>query len=146
MGFPDVDCLLCYQEVIYQDRDFLSFYGGFVIKGLSTWNPIEYIAKHGDSSDLNGYGYFLNPEGTIYQEVMMNYMDLEYYEGPYNRHENERILPALSKYIKGEIELDFFLCAYRRVLLDIATNDVMLWSWYPKVMLDDIQLDIGREK
>ena len=120
--------------------------GGFVLKGLSTWNPIEYIAKHGDSSDMNGYGYFLNPEGTIYQEVMMNYMDLEYYEGPYNRHENERILPALSKYIKGEIELDFFLCAYRRVLLDIAANDVMLWSWYPKVMLDDIQLDIGREK
>ena len=21
----------------------------------------------------------------------MNYMDLEYYEGPYNRHENERV-------------------------------------------------------
>lgn len=119
--------------------------GGFVLKRLSTWEPLEFIAKHGDYTDMNGIGYFLNPDGTIYQEVMINYMDLEYYDGPYDRHPNERILPALSKYIKGEIELDLLLCAYKKVVLDIISDDIMLWSWYPKVMLDDIQLDIGRE-
>lgn len=127
-------------ELIRWDCD-----GGFVLLGLSTWNPIEYIAKHGDSSDMNGFGYFLNPDGTVYQEVMINYMDLEYYEDPYNRHPNERILPALSKFVKGEIGLDFLLCAYKKVHLDIVADDVMLWNWYPKARLDEIQLDIGRD-
>lgn len=69
---------------------------------------------------------------------MANYMDLEFYKGPYKM--NERILPALSKYIKGEIPVDLLLCAYRKVLLDLAADDVMLKSWYSKDMLEEIGL------
>lgn len=68
--------------------------------------------------------------------TMYNYMDLEYYNGPYKL--NEKILPALSKFIKGEIEVDFLLCVYRKVLLDVASDDIMLKSWYPKEMLEEL--------
>lgn len=110
--------------------------GGFVLEGLSTWKPNDFIVRGGDNSDMNGYGMFVNPNGTVYHEVMANYMDLEFYKGPYKM--NERILPALSKYIKGEIPVDLLLCAYRKVLLDLAADDVMLKSWYSKDLLEDI--------
>lgn len=110
--------------------------GGFVLLGLSSWNVSDFIEESGDNSDMNGYGYFVNDNGTIYREVMYNYMDLEYYNGPYKL--NEKILPALSKFIKGEIEVDFLLCVYRKVLLDVASDDIMLKSWYTKEMLEEL--------
>lgn len=112
--------------------------GPFVLEGLSTWNPNPYVVESGDSSDMNGHGYFLNPNGTIYHEVMCNYMDLEYYPGPFT--ENKKILPALGKFLKGEIAVDFLLCVYRRVLLEIAADDIMLKSWYSQSMLEDVGL------
>ena len=107
--------------------------GGFVLEGLSTWDTNSYIREYGDNSDMSGYGCFVNENGTVYHEVMSNYMDLEYYKGPYKS--NERILPALSKYLKGEISIDFLLCAYRKILLDIASDDIMIRSWYPEEMI-----------
>lgn len=112
--------------------------GGFVLSGLSTWNPSKFMKEFGDNSDMNGFGYFVNPNGTVYHEVMYNYMDLEYYHGPYKL--NEKILPALSKFIKGEIEVDLLLCAYRKALIDVAADDVMLKSWYSEDMLKEIGL------
>lgn len=112
--------------------------GGFVLRGLSTWNPSKFMLESGDNSDMNGFGYFVNPNGTVYHEVMCNYMDLEYYPGPYKL--NERILPALGKFLKGEIEVDLLLCAYRKTLIDVAADDVMLKSWYSEDMLKDIGL------
>lgn len=110
--------------------------GGFVLEGLSTWNPRDIIVESGDYSDMNGYGLFVNPNGTVYHEVMMNYMDLEFYKGPYKM--NERILPALSKYLKGEIPIDLLMCAYRKVLLDLASDDIMLKAWYSPDILKEI--------
>ena len=105
--------------------------GGFVLEGLSTWDDRDFIKNEGDTSDMNGYGCFVNPNGTVYHEVMENYMDLEFYNGPYKI--NEGILPALSMYMKGEVSLDFLLCAYRKVLLTVASDDIMLKSFF----LDD---------
>lgn len=110
--------------------------GGFVLNGLSTWNPAEYMIQSGDNTDMNGCGYFINPDGTVYYEVMSNYMDLEYYNGPYKV--NEKILPALSKFVKGEIEIDLLLCVYRKVLLDVVGDDSMLKSWYSKEILEEL--------
>lgn len=112
--------------------------GGFVLLGLSTWNASDYMKESGDNSDMNGYGYFVNDNGTIYHEVMYNYMDLEFYTGPYKL--NEKILPALSKFVKGDIDVAFLLCAYRKVLLDVAADDVMLKNWYSQEMVKELGL------
>ena len=72
----------------------------------------------------------------IQTQYMVNYMNLELYKGPYKL--NERILPALSKFVKGEIEVDLLLCAYRRILLDYAADDIMLRSWYAPDILKEI--------
>ena len=108
----------------------------FVLTSLSTWDATEYIKNKGDITDMNGRGYFLNPDGTIYYECMFNYMDLEYYNGPYEL--NEKILPALSKFIKGEIEVDLLLCLYRKTLLDVAADDVLLKNWYSSEKLKEL--------
>lgn len=113
--------------------------GGFVLLGLSTWDPIELIKNSDDNTDMNGYGYFVNTNGTVYHEVMCNYMNLEFYEGPYKL--NEKILPALSKFVKGDVEVDFLLCAYRKTLLDVASDDIMLKSWFPKELISAVGLD-----
>ena len=66
-------------------------------------------------------------------------MELEYYYGPYKL--NEKILPALSMYVKGEIEVDFLMCAYRKILLEIVSDDIMLKSWYSEEMVKKLGLD-----
>lgn len=107
--------------------------GGFVLKGLSNWKSNEFIRKNGDNTDMNAFGYFVNIDGTVYYDVIYNYMNLEYYKGPYKA--NERILPALSKFLKGDIEVDLLMCIYRKVMLDVASDDIMLTSWYSKELL-----------
>ena len=110
--------------------------GGFVLLGIATWDTHEFIVRAGNASDMSAYGYFVNPDGTVYREVTSDYMGLEYYNGPYKS--NERILPALSKFVKGEIEVDFLLCAYRKVLLDVAADDIMLKCWFSKDSLKEL--------
>lgn len=112
--------------------------GAFVLDNMDTWNPVEGLEKWGDYSDMCGAGYFVNPNGTVYYESVCNYMELEYYPGPYKL--NERILRPLSYYIQEKIEVDLLLCAYRNVLLDVAADDIMLKSWYPKELLKELDL------
>lgn len=112
--------------------------GGFVLEELSSWNVPDEIRASGDQSDMNGCGYFLREDGTIYYEVMSNYMDLEYYDGPYKLH--EKILPVLSKFVKGEITVDLLLCAYRKILLESSNGDTMLKKWYPAETLYELDL------
>ncbi|MBQ3061476.1 MAG: hypothetical protein IJD02_03440 [Lachnospiraceae bacterium] len=113
--------------------------GGFVLKRISTWNQSKCVMDGSDNSDMSCSGYFVNENGTIYSEVMSGYMDLEYYYGPYRQ--NERILPALSKYMKGEIEVDLLLYAYRKVVLDVMSDDIMFKNWYSKESLENIGLE-----
>ena len=112
------------------------YHGGFVLEELSTWNPSEYLVKNGDYTDMSSRGYCVNPNGEVYYDSVINYMDLEYYNGPYKL--NEKILPALSKFVKGEIELDLLLFAYRKVLLDVAIDGSMLKNWYTKEILEEL--------
>lgn len=95
--------------------------GPFVLEGLSTWGNNQSVIENGDITDMNGYGYFLNTNGTVYYDVVQDYMDLEYYPGSFTG--NWKILLLLSKFISGEVGLEFFLCAYRHALLEAAVTD-----------------------
>ena len=55
--------------------------GPFVLLGTSADNPSPRTIANGDNSDMNGYGYFQNEDGSLYYEVMWNYLNLEHYRG-----------------------------------------------------------------
>ena len=112
--------------------------GGFVLLGLETWEPWERVVEEGDNSDMVGFGYFVADNGEVYYEVMHNYMDLEYYNGPYK--DNERILPAVSRCVKGEIGLDFLLSIHRRLLLDRQIAELHLGNWVSNGLLEEMGL------
>ncbi len=92
----------------------------FILKGLSTWDLIEHIVKNGDNSDMNGYGTYVNASGTVYHEVMANYMDLEYY--PTFRMPNEGVMHVISEYMKEKLCFEDLLNEYRREVFEIAAN------------------------
>ena len=112
----------------------VSEYGPFVMDNITPWKKEEnkYWKEQGfgDNSDMNAWGYFQTEDGRIFHEVMWNYMDLEYYDGPFTYE--RRILVALSNFIKGKIELDLLLTTYRKVIIDRMADDEMLQSWYTK--------------
>ena len=59
-------------------------------------------------------GIFLNEDGSIYDDKMWSYMDLEFYE-----HElfgAQRTLIALSNFLKDEIDPALFARAYHQIL------------------------------
>ena len=106
--------------------------GPFVMIGITPWekerNKDRNKKGFGDNSDMNAWGYFQDNDGRIFYEVMFNYMDLEYYKGPFEGP--KRLLVALSNFIKEKISLDLLLTAYRKVIMDEVAGDVMLHSWY----------------
>lgn len=115
--------------------------GPFVLEGISTWEPAEYMKRSGDNSDMTAYGYFVNDvDGTIYNEVSHTYMNLEFYKGDCTG--NMKILPALSKYIKGEVDIVFLLTVYRKIMFDLASDHIMLHSWFPKEWIRDVGIEI----
>lgn len=83
----------------------------------------EGIRNHGDTSDMCAAGYFLNKDGSIYNEVMWNYMDLEFYKkeltGP------KRTLIALSNFMKDEIDPALFARAYHQIITTGYAEDSM---------------------
>ena len=113
--------------------------GGFVLEELTCWNTDEHRRDGSDISDITASGFFVNPNGTVYHENCLGYMNFEYYSEPYKL--NEKILPALSKFIKDEISVDFLMCAYRKVLLDVAADDIMLRSFFPPTLTHELGID-----
>lgn len=91
--------------------------------------PLLYEAGHKegcDTSDINIFGYFQNPEnGTIYHEVADNYMDYEYYPEE-NLKGVRRILKALSSYIKDKIPLDTLIYVYHKIVMEEAKNNLQV--------------------
>lgn len=83
----------------------------FVLDELSTWNPLEHIRNHGDDIDMCGYCYCKASDNTIFYNSICNYMDFEFYNGPYSLEEKN--LVALSKFLKGKITVDILLNAYQ---------------------------------
>lgn len=106
--------------------------GPFVMESITPWekelNERVDNANRGDYSDMLSWGYFQDPDGRIYRECEYGYMNLEYYEGPFNGP--RRLLIALSNFVKGEISIEMLLSAYRKIIMDEINDDVMLHSWY----------------
>lgn len=84
--------------------------------------------RNGDNTDMNVWGYFQDEDGRIYLETTYNYMDFEYYRGPYEG--KRRLMKAISSFIQDKIDLSMLLTAYRKVILDEFTKDVMLTNWF----------------
>ena len=86
----------------------------FVLEYMSTWreNIKEYLAKgNHDSSDMIGYGYYLyEDEAKIVLDNKWDYDSFEYYEGELEG--NNRILKAISSYLKGKIGIELLIHAY----------------------------------
>ncbi len=93
-----------------------------------------------DSSDMTAYGYFIWEDGTVYHEVMNDYMNLEYYADSF---ENEkRTLITISNYLKGKLSLDLFLNAYNLIIADENYKKSKKRTWYTKAAF----IDSGVEK
>ncbi len=86
----------------------------FVLEYLATWkeNIKEFLAKgNHDSSDMVGYGYYLyDDEAKFTYDNKWDYDSFEYYEGELEG--NNRILKAISSYLKGEIDFELLIHAY----------------------------------
>ena len=111
----------------------------FVLDRICTWTPLDsrwesynepakckpsmkHIKRweeYGDTTDMHCHGYFVSDNGRIYLDHHPeNYMDMEYYRGELTGY--QRILKALSSYIKDEISLDILLNAYHIICAEEA--------------------------
>ena len=123
--FLDIDNIFVYMPTPFKKGDILISenpsrcnYGDngeiFVLDYLRTWQPNikEYLAKGNcDSSDMSGSGYYLyDNKAQIILEDKWDYDSFEYYEGKIEG--NNRILKAISSYLKGEIGIELLIHAY----------------------------------
>ena len=98
--------------------------GPFVLLGTSADNPSPRTIANGDNSDMNGYGYFQNEDGSLYYEVMWNYLNLEHYRGELTGR--RRILTAMSNYLKDEIGHDILVRAYHYIMMEEYLNSIRI--------------------
>ena len=69
---------------------------------------LKYLKEHGDITDMTASGYFLSSDyndrftGGFYNEVMHDYVDLEYYRGDFNG--GERVLFPIKYFLGGDID------------------------------------------
>ena len=111
-------------DPVSQEFDFCC--GPFVVTSINV-DPekdkriYENVSKSGDNSDMNARGYFQNDDGSIYHEVMQNYMDCEYYRG--DLVGKRRTLKAMSNFLKKNIDEALFACAYHQILTEEYVKD-----------------------
>lgn len=79
-----------------------------------TQKQVQSKKERGDLSDMTAYGYFQNENGEVFYECMHDYFSLDYY--PEKLEGKQRILTALSNYLKGDISVDLLMNAYHIVL------------------------------
>ncbi len=87
---------------------------GVCLDGIENAKVKDDLRKNGDTLDMCAGGYFLNEDGSIYQECMSNYMDLEFYEKELTGA--QRTLIALSNFLKGEIDPALFARAHHQII------------------------------
>lgn len=69
---------------------------------------LKYLKENGDITDMTASGYFLSSDyndrftGGFYNEVMHDYVDLEYYRGDFNG--GERVLLPIKYFLNGDID------------------------------------------
>lgn len=93
--------------------------GPFVMTAIATSDMPEddvcRFKENGDKTDMNAWGYFMNQDGSFYEEVTFNYMDCEYYTDELTGR--EKILKPLSQYVKEELDLSDLCREYAANLL-----------------------------
>ena len=87
----------------------------------------ERVAASGDSSDMNARGAFIHNDGSLYYEVMHNYMNCEYYRKPLTGI--YRTLKTMSSYLRGKISEELMLLAYHRILMEEKTKQIILTGY-----------------
>ena len=116
--------------------------GAFVLEGATPLDKVKHRdcipEEMRDNSDMNAWGYFQDPDGRVFREVMSNYMDLEYYEEPIEGR--LRLLKAISSFLTGKIDISLLLTTYRKVILDEFTKDIMLTNWFSDEGLENAGL------
>ena len=69
---------------------------------------LKYLKEYGDITDMTASGYFLSSDyndrftGGFYNEVMHDYVDLEYYRGEFNG--GERVLLPIKYFLNDDID------------------------------------------
>ena len=99
----------------------------FVLDWMITWRENFSKYKTGDSSDMQGTGYFMRDDDTI-NFILENqhcYDMWEYYEGELKGR--NRILKAISSLLKNEINLELFIYAYEQMKIENHANGFMDW-------------------
>lgn len=116
---------------------------------MSTWRKgLDELLAAGnyDSSDMVGYGYFINENSKeVIFDNKWNYDSFEYFKGKLKG--KYRILKAISSLMKNKIGIDLFLDAYEEFKLD-DRQDMKLWYTEEGSKLagfsnEDIKEDIG---
>ena len=105
---------------ILWDPDPVSGTGPFVltsagVSGAGTESARREMIRNGDGTDMAAWGVFQGEDGSLYNDVYYNWMDLEYYPGPYERE--ERALKALSDLRKGRIDEVAFAAVCHAVMM-----------------------------
>ena len=86
-----------------------------------------------DYTDMFASVYMQYDDGMLGGESIINYMDLEYYTGKLS--EEQRILKALSNYLKGKIDVVLFANAYHQILTEKYLSNVKITDWDEKHLI-----------
>lgn len=79
---------------------------------------IRYNEESGDPTDMIVTGFFVSSDGTVYHNHTEGdtYLDYEYYRGDLTGE--NRMLKAVSNYVKGEVPLELLMQTYQITLLE----------------------------
>ena len=98
------------------------FCGAMVFESSAHDRYVEHGRRGCDTSDMWVSGYFQCDDGAIFGETDYNYMNYEYYP-PERLTGRKRVLPVISRYLKGEIGLCCMNNTYHQILLEEMAAD-----------------------
>ena len=107
---------------------------------------LKYHREHGDITDMTASGYFLSSDyndrftGGFYNEVMHDYVDLEYYHGEFTG--GERVLLSIKYFLNGDIDEETFAKAYEIIKKQEDTKEGirylnLLDEWIEKLKIKE---------
>ena len=120
----------------------------FVLDYMSTWKKgLDELLAEGnhDSSDMIGYGYFINEYSKeVIYDNKWNYDSFEYFKGKLDG--KYRILKAISSLMKNKISIDLFLYAYEEFKIDDRCNMKLWYSEEGLKLAGFSEKDIKKDK